>query len=70
MGCDEEAAKEYEGGCKNNYFALKDIKAGEEIECSYGEFAVSTGWSKFGLQVVAVEKENLRSEVSSISMDV
>jgi hypothetical protein len=48
MGCDEEAAKEYEGGCKDNYFALKDIKAGDEIECSYGQFAVG-GWHTFGL---------------------
>ena len=49
MGCDKKAAKEYEGGCKENEFALKDIKAGDELECSYGEFAVPTGWRKFGL---------------------
>ena len=49
MGCDKKAAKEYEGGCKENDFALKDIKAGDELECSYGEFAVPTGWRKFGL---------------------
>lgn len=48
-GCDEEAAEKVEGGCKENYFALRDIKAGEELLCSYGEFAVSNGWSKFGL---------------------
>ena len=48
MGCDEEAAKEYEGGCKDNYFALKDIKAGDEIECKYGQFVVQ-GWHTFGV---------------------
>ena len=49
MGWDKKAAKEYEGGYKENYFALGDIKPGEELECLYAQFDVPTGWSKFGL---------------------
>ncbi len=51
MGCDEDAAEQYEisGGCKEHYFALRDIKAGEELLCSYGQFAISGGWKHFGL---------------------
>ena len=30
IGCDPEAAKSQKGGCKQTYFALRDIKAGEE----------------------------------------
>ena len=59
MGCDEDAAREYEGGCKNNYFALKDIKAGEELECSYEQFALSTGWDTFGLASREDEEDGL-----------
>lgn len=50
MGCDEEAAALVQGGCKMNYFAVKDIKAGEELLCSYGEFAVLDKFEHFGLQ--------------------
>ena len=39
-GCDMEAAKGYPGGCKTNYFALRDIKEGEELLCDYSSFAV------------------------------
>lgn len=49
MGCDEAAAKNVEGGCIDNDFALKDIKAGEEIICDYGDFVVPGGWEHFGL---------------------
>ena len=52
MGCDEEAAKEYEGDCVHNFFALKEIKAGDEIDCSYGQFYVLEGWRKFGLSEI------------------
>ena len=48
-GCDEDAATDVEGGCQNNYFALRDIEAGEELQCSYGQFAVSGGWKMFDL---------------------
>ena len=50
MGCDKTAAKNVKGGCENNYFALKDIKAGEELLCDYGEFALARGWEHFGLE--------------------
>lgn len=49
MGCDKEVAKGYGGGCTDNYFALRDIKAGEELLCAYGSFAVSGGWKEFSL---------------------
>ena len=48
-GCDEEAARDVEGGCRENYFAMSDIQAGEELLCSYGQFAISGGWKRFGL---------------------
>ena len=47
-GCDEEAAKGYPGGCKTNYFALRDIEEGEELLCDYSSFAVDS-WSEFDL---------------------
>ena len=47
-GCDEEAAKGFPGGCKTNYFALRDIEEGEELLCDYSEFAVLS-WDEFGL---------------------
>eukprot|EP00593_Proboscia_inermis_P003478 CAMPEP_0171310866 /NCGR_PEP_ID=MMETSP0816-20121228/21058_1 /TAXON_ID=420281 /ORGANISM="Proboscia inermis, Strain CCAP1064/1" /LENGTH=258 /DNA_ID=CAMNT_0011795237 /DNA_START=20 /DNA_END=796 /DNA_ORIENTATION=- len=49
VGCDEEAALEFEGGCARNYFALRDIMMDEEFLCSYGDFAISGGWKWFGL---------------------
>jgi len=49
VGCDEDAAMNFKGGCKSNYFALDDIKAGEEFICKYGEFAIPGGWGKFGI---------------------
>ena len=49
VGCHETAAEEYEGGCVENYFATQDLKAGDELLCAYGEFAVPSGWRKFGL---------------------
>ena len=49
MGCDKAAAKNVKGGCIYNDFALRDIKAGEEILCNYGEFALPGGWQHFGL---------------------
>ncbi len=52
FGCDKEAAKEFEheGGCKENYFAIRDIKKGEEFRAWYADFAEGTQWSRFGLQ--------------------
>lgn len=49
MGCDEDAAKSYSGGCKENYFALDGIAAGEELLCSYYDFAIEDGWIYYGL---------------------
>lgn len=49
IGCIPEAAELLPGGCKENYFALRDIEVGEELLCSYGEFAISDGWEWFGL---------------------
>lgn len=59
IGCvhelDEMYAEEHltreqlNSGCPENLFALRDIKAGEEIICTYGDFAWRTGWREFGL---------------------
>ena len=49
VGCDEDEAVNFEGGCTSNYFALRDIEAGEELICNYGEFVVLHGWREFGL---------------------
>jgi len=49
VGCNKEKAKEIPGGCKENLFALRDIKEGEEFLVSYGSFAISDGWTWFGL---------------------
>jgi len=49
VGCNKEKAKEIPGGCKENLFALRDIKEGEEFLVSYGSFAISDGWKWFGL---------------------
>ena len=50
IGCDEEVAKLYEGGCVHNYIALRDIKSGEELQCDYSSFVTSgpdSGWKQF-----------------------
>lgn len=46
-GYDEEleAEKELPGGYNSHYFAWRDIKAGEELVCSYAEFGMA--WSGF-----------------------
>lgn len=59
IGCiaeqNETYAKEYlspeylNTGCPENLFALRDIKAGEEILCSYDEFGIADGFKYFGL---------------------
>mmetsp|Transcript_8157 Transcript_8157/g.12336 ORF Transcript_8157/g.12336 Transcript_8157/m.12336 type:complete len:104 (-) Transcript_8157:131-442(-) len=49
VGCDEDEAVNFDGGCTSNYFALRDIEAGEELICNYGEFVVLHGWREFGL---------------------
>lgn len=49
MGCDKDVAKIYKGGCVENYFALSDIKAGDELLCAYGSFAIPGGWKEFTL---------------------
>lgn len=38
VGCDEDAAKNFEGGCTANSFALDDIIAGNEFICDYEEY--------------------------------
>ncbi|KAL7546854.1 hypothetical protein ACHAWF_010180 [Thalassiosira exigua] len=48
IGCDEERARNFKGGCRENDFARRDIKAGEELLCDYSEF-VDHSWDKFGL---------------------
>ena len=50
VGCDPAAAEALPGGCKENYFALRDIEAGEEFLLDYGDFAVTHGWKEFGLE--------------------
>jgi len=50
LGCISEAGSKVLGGCKQNYFALRDIDAGEELLVNYGEFALPHGWDSFGLQ--------------------
>ena len=40
IGCDIEMAKVHFGGCKQNYFALRDIEEGEELLLDYGQFAI------------------------------
>lgn len=49
LGCDELVAKDHPGGCKHNYFALRDIQQGEELLLDYGDFAIRDGWQWFGL---------------------
>ena len=46
MGCDPEAAKLYDGGCNMHDFALRDIKAGDEILGFY-DFALA--WRDFAV---------------------
>ena len=49
LGCHEQAAKKDPGGCKENYYALRDIEPGEELLLDYGSFAIQDGWRWFGL---------------------
>lgn len=49
IGCVEESATEYTGGCRDHFFAVRDIEAGEELLCAYEEFAIQFGWKIFGL---------------------
>ena len=35
--------------CQQNFFALRDIREGEELLCPYGDFANSDGWKELGL---------------------
>jgi len=44
FGFDEEAAKDYEGGCLYNFFALTGIQVGEEIRDEYSDFASVEEW--------------------------
>ena len=48
-GCDKDASRDVEGGCRENYFAMSGIQAGEELLCSYSQFAVQGGSKGFGL---------------------
>lgn len=36
-------------GAEQDDVAVRDIAKGEEVTCSYGDFADPTGWSKLGL---------------------
>lgn len=49
IGCDEDAAKKHQGGCKYTEFALRDIEVGDEIIAAYGDFSedIATPWFKF-----------------------
>jgi hypothetical protein len=49
IGCVRHLAKEHEGGCRDNDFAFRTIRAGEEILGDYSEFVVPGGWSRFGM---------------------
>jgi len=49
IGCMPEVAELSPGGCNKNLFALRDIMPGEELLCSYGDFAFGSGWKEFGL---------------------
>ena len=51
LGCnqDHEEGEEFPPSCKTNFHALRDIKAGEEFLCSYGDFVIGDGWHEFGL---------------------
>jgi len=42
--CTEEEQWELWPGCKMKFYAARDIKAGEEIRASYGDFAEENGW--------------------------
>lgn len=46
---DEEEELELWYGCKMKFYAYKDIKAGEEIQASYADFAEQSGWRFLGL---------------------
>ena len=45
----DDAYEEVVDNIESNYFALRDVKAGEEVTCSYGDFVVSDGWIYFDL---------------------
>ena len=49
IGCIQELARKYTGGCQENWFALRDIQPGEEILVDYRNFAIRYGWEEFGL---------------------
>lgn len=58
IGCIDEFSDKYarkylpeysDSGCPENLFALRDIKAGEEILCKYADFAIPKGWMYLGL---------------------
>ena len=47
VGCIEN---DMEGGCENNYFALRDIYVGEELFVHYANFSNANAWFGFGLE--------------------
>ena len=49
VGCDEELEAQLGVDCGHNYYALRDIQAGEEILCDYATFDAPKGWDRFGL---------------------
>ncbi len=50
IGCSGDMADGYEGGCLNNYFAIRDIAAGEELLCDYDAFQEGPGsWKRLDL---------------------
>jgi hypothetical protein len=49
VGCMLRQSYKHPGGCKENFFALRDINAGEELVVNYSFFAMADGWEYFGL---------------------
>jgi hypothetical protein len=49
VGCMLRQSYKHPGGCKENFFALRDINAGEELVVDYANFAIPDGWEYFGL---------------------
>ena len=49
LGCDKESSEFLPFGCEYNYFALREIKKGEELLVAYADFEAEDGWKVFGL---------------------
>ncbi len=44
VGCMLRQSYKHPGGCKENFFALRDINAGEELVVDYANFAIPGTW--------------------------